>query len=534
MKLINFLKMSLLPILVAFEIYLYNCYIGSHGVYLYDFAIPYNMGWLIFNGWIPFVDFKMPLMPLSGILTSLSFSLFGVSYYSAVKLAGIVCAMCTVYMGFKLQKHIGYYLGYIAAFLIVLSTIPVHGTFYYNHLNMLLFSIYLILMTDYILEYKSFLGKKETISSLLIYFVIALILSNKLHIGILSGLLFVGLEVSFLLRGKIRLKDVALNLFIRILPLTILVVSMLIWVNFNILDLVDNLFKSAHFFSSSYVDIFMARMGSGTTDTVFSSVKINIYLTTLISVGLVCYHIKFCKKNILATRLLYVIVFSLLVQILSFAPSAEAPTIDVPFIMVFLIMIYIYFTKTLNAENFVEIEKIKFFSAIVIGAVFITCATFMVHYSQSYLRKSFNEAKDEFSLAALVPKNEYISEVEFFSGVKINHFQQKNFDYLNNILKKYSSSRIFFGPELEMFYSASKRFQPPKWPIWIHSNVSYDNNKEEDMREIVINQNYDLIILSKGRYVFTNFLNDYILENYSEIPQKDSEMWIRVFVRKSL
>ena len=124
--------------------------------------------------------------------------------------------------------------------------------------------------------------------------------------------------------------------------------------------------------------------------------------------------------------------------------------------------------------------------------------------------------------------------MEFFSGVKINYFQQKNFDYLNNILKKYSSSRIFFGPELEMFYSASKRFQPPKWPIWIHSNLSYNKNKEEDMREVVINQNYDLIILSKGRYVFTNFLNDYILENYSEIPQKDSEMWIRVFVRKSL
>jgi hypothetical protein len=98
MTLNNFLKQIIFPALLAFGIYTYNCYIGKRGLYLFDFSIVYNMGWLLFKGWIPFVDFKMPLMPLSGILTALSFYFFSVKYYSAVKFAGIICAFSLIYM----------------------------------------------------------------------------------------------------------------------------------------------------------------------------------------------------------------------------------------------------------------------------------------------------------------------------------------------------------------------------------------------------------------------------------------------------
>lgn len=240
MLIINNLKSLALPFFAAIGMYLYNSYVGRHGIYLFDFSIIYNMGWLIFNGWQPFVDFKMPLMPLSGVLVALSFYLFGVSYYSAVKIAGIISVLSFIYIAQRLRKYLGYICGYIAAFLIILSTIPVEGTFYYNHLITLLCSIYLVLVINYIFEYKSFLGKKETLLSAEIYLFVSLIMFNKIHIGLLVGGLFFFLEAFLSFKEKNKFKDELLKLTIRVSPLILMTLILLIWINFNIADLFNN------------------------------------------------------------------------------------------------------------------------------------------------------------------------------------------------------------------------------------------------------------------------------------------------------
>jgi len=52
------------------------------------------------------------------------------------------------------------------------------------------------------------------------------------------------------------------------------------------------------------------------------------------------------------------------------------------------------------------------------------------------------------------------------------------------------------------------------------------------MKKIFIDQNYDLVVLSRGRYGFTDFVNSYISKNYNEIKQADPEIWIQLFVKK--
>ena len=529
MTLNNFLKQIIFPALLAFEIYTYNCYIGKRGLYLFDFSTVYNMGWLLFKGWIPFVDFKMPLMPLSGALTALSFYFFSVKYYSAVKFAGIICALSSIYMGYKLQKYLGVFFGYAAASLVILSTIPIHGTFYYNHLSMLLISIYLILVIDFMMSYKNFLGKKERISSSIIYFFITLIAFNKLHVGILTFLFFTTIEVRLFLKEKCKLRDALTGLITRLLPPIIILFALLIWVNFNILDLIDNLLHSTK--SSSYFDVnsVMRRIGISDQDTVFSSAGINIYLVALFSIGLIFYHFRFNKNNALASRLIYFIGVAPLIQFLSFAPSAEAPTIDISFIMVYVTAVCIYFLKTASDS---DIKKSRFICAIFATAFFISCATFVIHYSKDSLRKSWDENKSAFLAQNYLSKNKYSSDNDFFSDIKITHSQKKNFDYLNKILSKYDSKKVFFGPELEMFYPATKRLPPKNWPLWMHRDVSYNSDNLDQMKKIFIDQNYDLVVLSRGRYGFTDFVNSYISKNYNEIKQADPEIWIQIFVKK--
>lgn len=541
----NILKTAIFPLFAAIIMYFYSCHNGQHAIYLFDFSIVYNMGWLIFNGLSPFADFKMPLMPLSGTLVALSFYLFGVSYYSAVKLAAIISALSFIYIGKRLQKHLGYVAGYIAAFLIISATLPVEGTLYYNHLSMLLYSIFLVLVLNYIFEYKSFLGRRETLLSTEIYLFVALILFNKIHIGLLVGFLFFCLEAFLLMREKNKLIEVLPNLLIRVFPIIFLLSALLIWIDFNILDLVDSLFHSAS--ASKYIDkgSLMLRMGFvGDQSNIFSSAGINLFPISLFSAGLLFYHLKFCKKNIIASKLLYLIIASLLIQIASLISSAEAPTIDLPFIMLDLVMIYVYLLQAVEIKNDKDSEKTKFIFTLFIAALFLSCATFITCYSREYLRKA-NDGGAFVSKSAM-SKNKYISDVEFFDGIKINYNQKKNFDYLGAILHKYSSNTIFLGPEFEMFYPVANKFPPSKWPLWLHHNVSYKISKHDEMKEILVNQNYDVMIFSKSRSNlklslknsdeeerdFTAFISNYVLSNYVELKTDDSEIWVRVFVKK--
>lgn len=525
-------KQSLLLVLMSLAMYFYNCYYATYGLYLFDFAITYDMGWYIFNGWIPFVDFRMPLMPLSGILTALSFYIFGVKYYSAAKLVGIVCVLSFIYMGRKLQNYIEPVFAYCAAFFIVLATLPVHGTFFYNQLSMLLFSIYLVLFLDYILKYENFLGKKETTSSLIIFFFIALISLNKFHIGILSGLLFVAFEAYLLFQKKYNPKDVALSLFIRISPLIILTFSLLIWIKFQVFDLVDNLFYSANGEAFFDENALMARMGIGGSNNIYSSSGINMYLILLVSAGLIFYHFKFRRKKILADRLLCFIIFSSIVQILSFIPSAEAPASDIAFILIYLVMFYIYLRITCF-ENESNCKESRYVCLILLSAIFITCATFTIDYTRRHLRKAYDDNIGAFPYANFHLGDTYnLGGIKFFDEINVSWIQAKNFYYLNNIAKENSAKNIFFGPELEMFYIVTKKFPPKNWPLWMHVNVSYNADKQSAMRKIFIEQNYDVVVISKHRYEFTDFLNDYISKEYVELKQTDPDMWIRVFVRK--
>ncbi len=527
----NFIWKKIFQLCLAVSVYFYSCYIGDRGIYLFDFSITYNMGWLIFNGWVPFTDFKMPLMPLSGILTALGFWLFGVKYYSAVKLAGIICAIGVLLIGKKLEKYLGSFFGYIAAAMIVLATVPITGTLYYNHLSMLLFSVYLVLVMDFILEYKVFSGRRETFSSAMIYLFIALMVFNKLHIGVMAGMLFLGLEGSFFLREKNRLKDVVQHVAIRLMAPFIFAAALLIWVNFNVLDLIDSVLHSAK--TSSYVNnnSLMKRIGIG-DEGVFSVAVIGVHLIIFFAIGLIFYHLKFCKKNVLMNALVCFLAVAPVVQVISFISSAEAPSIDVVFIMVYLVMVYVYFTKTLDVKNNVEARRVQFICAIFVSSLFLPCAMFTMHYSSKYLRKSYDENTAIFSSQYRVPRNKHNAENYFFSKVSITDAQKKNFNYLDQVLKDSKTEKVFFGPELEMFYPATAKFPPKRWPVWMHADVSYNSDNHLQMREIFMNQKYDIIFLSKNRYGFTSFVNDYILSEYVELKQVDPEVWIRVFIKK--
>ena len=77
---------------------------------------------------------------------------------------------------------------------------------------------------------------------------------------------------------------------------------------------------------------------------------------------------------------------------------------------------------------------------------------------------------------------------QFFDKLKINHNQKRNFDYLNNVLGKYSSNKVFFGPELEMFYPAINAMHPRNWPLWMHPGLSWNEKYNTEMaKEFIVN-----------------------------------------------
>lgn len=280
----------------------------------------------------------------------------------------------------------------------------------------------------------------------------------------------------------------------------------------------------------------MTRMGIGSHNDIFSATGINLYLIFLFSFELIFYHFKFCRKNSKVSKLLYLIVTSLIIQILSFISSEEAPTIDLPFIMIYFVMMYLYFIEAIEIKNETELKKVHFICALFTSVIFIICANYMVFYSMTSIRKAYDENKAVFYRKNEMPKNKYISEVEFFDRIKINYTQKKNFDYLGKILKEHKDKNIFLGSELEIFYPVAKIFPPAKWPIWLHRDISYNSVNHSKMREIFVNQNYDVVIFSKNRNLsdsdFTTYLNDYMVANYVEFKHSDPEIWIKVFLKK--
>lgn len=359
---------------------------------------------------------------------------------------------------------------------------------------------------------------------------------NKIHIGLLVGGLFFFLEAFLSFKEKNKFKDELLKLTIRVSPLILMTLILLIWINFNIADLFNNLFHSAK--PSNYIskESLMTRMGIGSHNDIFSAAGINLYLIFLFSVGLIFYHFKFCRKNSKVSKLLYLIITSLIIQILSFISSEEAPTIDLPFIMIYFVMMYLYFIEAIEIKNETELKKVHFICALFTSVIFIICANYMVFYSMTSIRKAYDENKAVFYRKNEMPKNKYISEVEFFDRIKINYTQKKNFDYLGKILKEHKDKNIFLGSELEIFYPVATIFPPAKWPIWLHRDISYNSVNHSKMREIFVNQNYDVVIFSKNRNLsdsdFTTYLNDYMVANYVEFKHSDPEIWIKVFLKK--
>jgi hypothetical protein len=522
----------IIPILIGVFIYEYNLRIGVEGLYLFDSSISLNMGWLIYNDFLPFVDFKSPLMPLSGLLTSLGFWFYGINYFSSVKIASVLVLSAFLIIFSVIKRYLNLFNSYWSSALIILSTVPITGTLYYNHLSALLFVIYIILIVDYVLQFRTFLKNNETIKSTIIFLVIGFLLLNKLHIGILCLLLFLIIECFLMRKIDFRSKKIFLSIFIRIFPILFLFLALLFWIDFSFLKIYDSLFKSTDISSLNYSTYFFERLGFNDTNTIFSKSSISIGLNFLIAIGIVNYHFKFYKNNLKANLMLIIIIGSLFVQLFSYLFSAEAPSIDLSFIMINLLIMYIYFNndiyfqKNSNSKNSFHISKIF------IIPLFISCALFSLYYSNFGLRKSFLVDSGKFPMQKYIPKNFFNTDIKFLYNVKINHNQKINFDYLNEVLINLKSDKIFFGPGLELFYPAFKSTQPNNWPLWLHKGLSYNSVNYSSMINSFRQQNYQIIVINKLRYDGTYFINNYIKKNYMKKNSNNPDIWIDIYTKK--
>ncbi len=230
-------------------------YSGLHGLYPFDTGINYNMGWLIYNRQLPYLDFTMPLTPGSGLLTALGFALFGVTFQSSVFVAAIIAALGYAYILMCLRAVLPNFLAALVAFTLVTGTVPVIGTLYYNHLAILVSLMVAAGLLRILYDGASASVEQHARRLLVVYLLCTLLVFVKLHVGLLYGIVIVAVDIlTATLQLRIKFTRALRGTALRLLPSLAALIGFLAWLHFDVAEILANLLRTAepHFYQTSF------------------------------------------------------------------------------------------------------------------------------------------------------------------------------------------------------------------------------------------------------------------------------------------
>lgn len=482
---INRIKFHQLSIFFFLSITVAFIYVsGIRGFTSFDESIIYNYGWNIFNSKINGLDYVSPLMPLSGLIVSLGYAVFGVNYLSAVYITTILSAVLFLFIYLLLDKGVikNKYEVSLWPMLFIISTLGPWGIPYYNSLSNLFVIIFGLLV----------LKDSNRYNFLLIAVTMLLIIINKLNAGII---IYIGYCTYFLftLISSLRNKNLinhSKDKIIILVVLFFLIIYLLMYKKIE-LDVGVNIKFNIDAFLKSF-----------RPSNITSEPSLNLLFVLFLG-GLLVFSDKYAIK----VKVAFAVVF--LGHVATYAISADTRVVDLP-ILLFLLYIFVYYEKLSESNSARGIV----FS--IIAVIFI----FFLGYSLQGTRKINSETTSSgYETGQFVkftnPRN------NFFDGLYLRTINQEFLQEVCNNIPQ--SEKIFFGPGLEIFYPATNNFQPFSWPIWIHPGISYNPVHHTNMENNFADGHYDFLVMSKYRASlgFTKFLDIFIENNYHTIFKGD-------------
>jgi hypothetical protein len=512
----------LIKILIALLILTILYFIGAAGsVYLFDSTIIYEYGYLISKGYQPFIDFSTPLLPLIGYLQNLAFSIFGFTYFSGIYAAYIVTLVqflvlfaLIMKITNKLDKAV------LISFLISLCGIPIVSNLYYNHFLISIISIQFILM------YFEVKVKSSKFTMLFKFILITIILMVKIHWGISMLFLQLIYDLKFQKKSNV-IKDYLFGL------------SILIFGSFAILYLSNNSSFYNYFSFSKKLSILaninyqgLMKLIINFPQNIFSVIEFNpVSIFILITIPV------FYKKGWLGNSIkteLFITIEVLLFAILITLNSTETGTIYLPLqiLILFLCLQYIE-VEIPNNERFRL--KLMIFLYLLLHFVYASINTVNGN------RKLYNELKGEFTSMPLIPrlfsKNKFYTKSkpisQFFKGVSLSENQVMSFDIIDSVINISKTTKIYFGPELEILNIIYKVEPIKRFPLWVHPGLSIPKDDINKLDLLFFNYAPDLVFISKKRSIFIPFINDENMKNhnYRKLVLNNNKYFIECYIK---
>lgn len=442
-------------------IFLITVFSGRNGLYFFDVGISYNMGWLIYNGRIPYVDIIMPLAPLNGYLVALGYKLFGINFMSAVYLAAFFSSVGFTICFSVFSKYLQLSINFLVSMILTLSTFPLIGTLYYN--NMTAYFITLLLA----ICFKRLCFKDTPISTLGMWCVIVLLGLTKFHLGALAFVLGVGIEFFSckIYNKKYSRKYVLTYIFS---PLIVGALALFSCFHFNFAD----------FFYCLNIPKFQIYFQMPHSTLIYSS-----FITILIiSLGLFCKYFHKAKYY----GLVYYGIFS--TTLLFFTSITSPDTICTYYLSLANFILYAYYLcisvlKLKNTQVLNSITLLLFFS------VFISQSLYIANGS----RKLWDEKQQAF--ISDLPMGTHQVKEGFFKGVYLRESQYNTITIIDNVVKNNPNKKIHFAAMMEMFYPAHRILPPQKWVLWSHPEVSFSTTTTSPILRVALQTaDYDLIL----------------------------------------
>lgn len=449
---------------------------GKNGIYLFDSAINYNAGWLIVNGRVPYKEIFMPLGPLSGYLPALAYKLFGITYMSGVLLSAIIAGIQTFILSVLLNKTMNTFSSVFFAFMLTLAGMPIYGTLYYNNIVVAFAAIFFVLL------FNRFFYKDSDKYAFFMWLMVALLGLTKVHVGVIFGLGGILAEIFLFSLNPKRINIKSLLIY-KLSPL--LVAGFLF-------------FQSGHWYVSDMINL----ITMPTAHLYFDDSQFTYYCKTSLVLSLLCFVI--CAIRLIMTRIweyLKMMMFAILFVLPMYVVYITTPDKIMTSYLCLGVAALIcwHFIKIANPK-YQQIYK----AAVIIFAAYICFIEIISVYFCA--RKSWDEYQHIGIPGLKMAEIEY--KKGFFNGIYVRKSQADVIELIETVSAKYPDKKIFFGPELEMFYSATKRLPPQRWLLWSHPSISFSAQiLNEGLSRTLREENYDIIIFVPWRMVLAPYLD---------------------------
>ncbi len=170
---------------------------GTRGFFPFDQSVPFDGGFRIFSGQVPFKDFLSPFPPLIYYLQALFFALFGVNYgayVAAAAVQNVLAAGCSVMILRRLFPE-GRFLSLSAGFVTAAWFYPPCGTPNFEQTGFLFLFLGLYFWIDAILLPS---GRRKMACAALSGLCVILAFLSKQNVGAMGALLFAALGAAAL------------------------------------------------------------------------------------------------------------------------------------------------------------------------------------------------------------------------------------------------------------------------------------------------------------------------------------------------